>query len=190
LGNQSTHNKAQVPGAPQLWEYKWTTRVAQNGTWTLQALFSVMGAMPPPQTIVSPVVHVTVKNGYVLVTDAAKTYAKVDSPTNGSTIMQGQLFTLSTSHKITWNRFDNCWDYTEQVRWKQTTSWNPTLTTATVTPPLFNLPKVVGEVYTNSNTFANNHQAALPVGNFTAYAYSENPAGSPVATGTSNFRIQ
>lgn len=102
----------------------WDTTSVPNGSVTLSARvpYSANG-----QSLIAyaPNITVTVKNGFVVSDDAAKTYAKVTLPTAGQSIIaNGQSFVITSDHKLTCTRFDNCQSAYVPYEFKRTTTYS------------------------------------------------------------------
>jgi hypothetical protein len=178
--------------ATNKWEFAWGTLGATgNGPYTIQCFvdWNTLPPVGPLKTAASALHDVTIRNGYELVTDAAKTYAKVNSPSNNQIIAPLVPFTVSTDHKITWNRFDNCGNYNISIRWRQATTWQ-TFTSKVTGPFNWVMPQSIGEQSVSESGWANVYQSGMPYGFFTADAWSDAPSPTNVAHGSVNFSIQ
>lgn len=100
----------------------------KNGNHSMVARVGWMStaAYPPAQnTAYSAAVGINTNNGWFIVQETAKTYAKVNAPTNGTKVTLNSVFTVNTDHKVTWKRREVCGIYTNvPYRFKQTTSNN------------------------------------------------------------------
>jgi hypothetical protein len=162
-----------------------------NGTATLQATTNWAKATMPPMsgTAVSQAVSCTVRNGFRVISDPTKTYAKVLSPTPGQIIIAPAAFTVSSDHQITWERYDSCRMYSQEYKWQQVTSWK-LITDKVMGPANYTLPMAIGEWSLHSPPFANTYPSGLPKGAFTAEAFSYTPSSTTVGHGVSAFVMQ
>jgi hypothetical protein len=128
--------------------------------YRLRAETTFIKGNPPPQspTVVpaSSEVYVTVRNGFYVVMDADKTYAKVISPAEGFVASNANdtftfTFTFRTDHKITWRRYEACGEYLLPVRFRQDTSWRFEGTRKDIDDE-YALPKVVDQDSGTSGT--------------------------------------
>lgn len=111
----------------------WDTSSVPNGSVTLSARVPY-SANNQSLTAYAPNITVTVKNGFVVSTDAAKTYAKVTLPTAGQSIIaNGQSFVITSDHQLTCTRFDNCQSSYVPYEFKRTTTYSSPSSTEDVT---------------------------------------------------------
>jgi len=163
-----------------LFEYNWDTFRAGDGTYTLlvTGTFISRTGGPPIGVPVGPR-NVTVKHGYKLVEDAAKSYAKVLSPAEGATIAAGAQFTVTTSHQLTYERFDDCGTYSVSYKFRNHCSYDntdyPAGSGIVAQPPPTRLPYQVGEFPLDSiNLTDEQHYHNIPgkYGNFNVEAFT------------------
>jgi hypothetical protein len=180
------------PGTNDNWSLSWNTSGLGTATYTVTAAASFrdnvgMGGM----TVISLPITLKTKHGFEVVADVAKTYAKVNSPANNSTITNstGGMWTLNTDHQITFKKHDTCTTKIVQCRWIQTTTWNPTTTRREFTTPMITLSGVPGEQSVNLLGWAINYNKGLPIGDFTADAFSNYPVNNPVVHGANPYHV-
>jgi hypothetical protein len=104
-----------TPIATDLFQASWNTLQVDNGNYTLQAFRDYIrggtGYPPGPPTVVkvaTALINVTVRNGFVVAADTNKTFAKVESPTQGQKVGFNSNFSLRTNHAITFTRYETC----------------------------------------------------------------------------------
>lgn len=104
----------------------WNSTLVPNGTVTVTVSVSYRsGYNPNTYTVNSAPITVTVKNGFIQVTDPAKTYAKMTQPKDGNSIVDnGQSFSITSDHQITWTRYDNCQTDYVPYEFKLTTTYS------------------------------------------------------------------
>ncbi len=178
-------NKTSLTGNPVQWD---TTHMS-NGT------VSIYATVPYHEGYTyymanSAVITVTVQNGFVLSTDAAKTYAKVTQPTNGQSIIaNGQNFVITSDHQITWTRYDNCGDYHQSYEFRRTCSYPNAFDV--VVNGSYTLPKKIGDVQVQQTLGASPYIAGggTPA-TYVVYAFCYTPdMNTQVASGNSNFTM-
>lgn len=164
-----------------------------NGTYAIQGTQNYTDAQGISHTLYSTIRTVTVKNGYEVNTDSAKTYAKVTLPTNGQTLYaNGQSFTITSAHKVTFTRFDDCKDYYGYGQGKLQTTYQAGGQPVDVgtTSFIFQLPKTLGDVATPEYTVSGSFTAggAYPA-SYQNYAFTYWPTSVQVASGSSTFSM-
>ena len=178
-------NKTSLTGNPVQWD---TTHMSN-------ATVSIYATVPYHEGYTyymanSAVITVTVQNGFVLSTDAAKTYAKVTQPTNGQSIIaNGQNFVITSDHQITWTRYDNCGDYHQSYEFRRTCSYPNAFDV--VVNGSYTLPKKIGDVQVQQTLGASPYIAGggTPA-TYVVYAFCYTPdMNTQVASGNSNFTM-
>lgn len=123
--------------------------------------------------------------------DAAKTYAKVTLPTAAQQIVDnGQSFVVTSDHRITWTRYDNCGDYGYDYVFKETCTYPGA--TDIVYSNHYGLPLQNGDCATSYTTgIGKNYIASGPAPRtYYVYAFCYTPdQNTQVAQGSSNFTL-
>lgn len=116
-----------VPGEAGVYAASVYTVPFTNAGYNVRAEVAWRTTNYPPTngTAVSPSVYISTLNGWRVIDDAAKTFAKVTAPADGALIGPNQNFTVSSDHKITWKRYEACGSYAVDYRYSQITSWTP-----------------------------------------------------------------
>lgn len=164
-----------------------------NGTYSLQGTQNYSDAQGYSHTLYSDIRSVTVKNGYEVNTDSTKTYAKVTLPTSGQTLTaNGQTFTITSAHKVTFTRFDDCKDYYGYGQSKLQTTYQAAGQPVDVNSQsfIFQLPKQLGDAPTQEYTVSGSLTAGGPApASYQNYAFTYWPTGVQVASGSSTFSM-
>ncbi len=86
------------------------TLYLSNGLYSLVAQCNILQGGYPPRgsTIYSDPVRITTRNGWKIIDDPAKTYSKVTAPAEGTVIRTGNVLTIHSDHKVTFQRLESC----------------------------------------------------------------------------------
>lgn len=131
--------------------------------------------------LATDLITVTVKNGFIV----ESATAAVNSPTGA--VKSGQIFSLDTSHSVTFRRYDDCQDFTTTYRFRHRTTWDES-TDKSAGPFSITLPKALGTYYVN-NEFSDNYLADFRLGVYAAVAATLSPPDVLVKEGSHQWSI-
>ena len=145
-------------GNTSQFEYVWNTLNVKEGTYTLVVTGTFIkltnGA---PSNVPTGARTVSVKHGYKIVRDLAKSFAKAISPTEGQVIPVGGNFEVSSSHQLTYERFDDCGTYGVTYEFRNSNTYNGRHNPFYSTPVSRELPKRLGEFVLDTITLTAEH---------------------------------
>lgn len=174
-GQTYSYNMTRVGNTNQF-EFNWDTLRTSEGTYTLVVTGTFINlANGAPSGVPTGARTVTVKHGYKIVRDKTKSFAKVLSPAEGHTVPVAAMFSVETSHQITYERFDDCATYPVHYEFYNENIYNgETNPFQRISPrPVAYLPKRAGEFVFDASVLVKNYvHTGGSFGTFTVTAYT------------------